>query len=155
MHHKFAQCIILLMSIALAFGMEPELQVATGRLYFRLPEEKDVQALLKVYASDAVMQQSRSGVMTADEVKEKIIVWRQLYEKRGFCPLLVMRKSDDALIGVCGLTDFVCGKPRELLSCHVEMKIDCRFVCAAYSSEYSLEAARGALLFLSAKAHEE
>ena len=156
MPKKVFNYIVPFLCVALACGMESETRVAsTDRLYFRLAGEQDVPLLLVIYANDEIMQKSKSGAMTADEVKEKINRWRQLYAERGFCPLLVMRKTDNALIGVCGITDILWGTPSGPPSYHMEMKINYRFLQIAYGREYGIEAAQGVLAYVGKKSHAE
>jgi pimeloyl-ACP methyl ester carboxylesterase len=77
--------------------------IETERLYLRVPIEEDVDALMTVFADPEVMKYSPTGCLSKEQIKEKIKEWQQEYAKNNFCPFVVIRKQDDALIGICGL----------------------------------------------------
>jgi RimJ/RimL family protein N-acetyltransferase len=113
--------------------MLQDVVMETARLRIRRFDENDADALLRVFGDAEVMRFS-DGVQTSEWVRQWIRTCIVSYDLRGYGPWAVVRKSDDACLGYCGLFYFdnVNGKS--------EIEIGYRLARHAWGKGYATEA---------------
>lgn len=78
-------------------------QLETPRLLIRELKAEDVAALALILGDAKVMRHSVGGVMTTKETREFVAGCIFSYQANDFGPWAVIDKSNNALIGYCGL----------------------------------------------------
>ena len=79
--------------------------IATERLFLTVPDEQDLAGWQTIFRDPEVMKYSASGggCLSVEQIKEKIKGFREEYDEKGYTVFSIIRKDDNALIGMCGI----------------------------------------------------
>ena len=119
--------------------------IATERLFLTVPDEQDLAGWQTIFRDPEVMKYSASGggCLSVEQIKEKIKGFREEYDEKGYTVFSIIRKDDNALIGMCGIHisyDYLVeGKNR--------VEIVYRLAKAYWKKGYAFEAAKAVLAY--------
>jgi len=107
----------------------------TERLILRLLELSDIDELMNIWGDREVMLYC-GGAGTREQELKSLIYYKDLYDSQGFSPFVVVLKSDQSIIGVCGFNPPNNGCDAELMY---------HFKKSCWGNGYATEAAKGCL----------
>lgn len=77
--------------------------IKTNRLYLRLLTIDDTEALMPIFGDTDVMQYSRIGAMSIEQIRNSLInIHIKSYQDNGFGMYAIVQQADEQLIGIAG-----------------------------------------------------
>lgn len=126
-----------------------EFQLETERLIMREWRKGDLDAFHAIN-SDPKVRETLGPIMTRDQVADLILRMQELHEKDGYCFWALDRKSDQRLIGWCGLV-----RGAQNVPIADQLEIGWRLASDTWGNGYITEAAQKCLEWASANFPDE